>query len=540
MKTKFTHSTRLFAIILFSVFSFSTVLAQTAPCDNCVSGDIKVLGGELVRSDGTPLASGTCDPGTTVEVYLKINLDVTSNERYGFLMAGSVILNGVTLPFNKCIAKTLNAGLQSFIIDKNNLTIGDPGYGTPYIWTCGSTIQLAGLLTAWENSAPATAGVYEVCSRYNNGVYNCKALTPKCKYYGPSEQIIITTPLAADFTTSSSCQGGNFERITFTSTSNGGKTPYTYSWTVKDNITNATLTTSTLDIFNYTPTGPNPLSVTLQVTDSSTPTRLIKSITKTVTPIACCTTPVGSASPQTICSSGTSNVVLNSTVNGTTYTWTSAILTSPTGGTITGFSNCTTTCGTSISQTLTNTGTSSGVIRYTVTPKSGVCTGTPFTVDVTVNAVLNATVAKTDITCFGSNNGTINISTPTGGGGTYEYRLDSGTWQSSGNFNSLAPGTYNVQIRDKANTACVIVLGNQTITQPAVLSATVASTNVTCNAANDGTITISAPLGGYGTYQYSINGGTTWQDSGTFTALANATYNVQIRDKANTACVKIL
>ncbi|MGL2988587.1 SprB repeat-containing protein, partial [Flavobacterium sp. RSSA_27] len=74
----------------------------------------------------------------------------------------------------------------------------------------------------------------------------------------------------------------------------------------------------------------------------------------------------------------------------------------------------------------------------------------------------------------------------------------------------------------------------------AVLSATVASTNVTCNAANDGTITISAPLGGYGTYQYSINGGTTWQDSGTFTALANATYNVQIRDKANTACVKIL
>ncbi len=49
------------------------------------------------------------------------------------------------------------------------------------------------------------------------------------------------------------------------------------------------------------------------------------------------------------------------------------------------------------------------------------------------------------------------------------------------------------------------------ITEPAVLSANVASTNVTCNGADDGTITITNPLGGYGTYEYSINGGAAWQ-----------------------------
>ena len=61
-------------------------------------------------------------------------------------------------------------------------------------------------------------------------------------------------------------------------------------------------------------------------------------------------------------------------------------------------------------------------------------------------------------------------------------------------FTSLSPATYNVRIRDAAYPACEIVLNAAlVITQPAVLSATVASTNVTCNGANDGTITISSP-----------------------------------------------
>ena len=85
------------------------------------------------------------------------------------------------------------------------------------------------------------------------------------------------------------------------------------------------------------------------------------------------------------------------------------------------------------------------------------------------------------------------------------------------------------------NIACEIVLNAAVvITQPAVLSATVASTNVTCFGAGDGTITITNPLGGYGTYEYSVNGGSTWQASGNFTALTPGFYNVQIRDAANT------
>ncbi len=160
---------------------------------------------------------------------------------------------------------------------------------------------------------------------------------------------------------------------------------------------------------------------------------------------------------------------------------------------------------------------------------------------ITEPAALTADVASTNITCFGADDGSITITNPSGGYGTYEYRLDAGTWQASGEFTGLAPASYSVQIRDAANTDCVITLNaSLQITEPAALTADVASTNITCFGADDGTITITNPSGGYGTYEYSIDGGTNWQASGTFTGLPPATCNVQIRDAANPACVIIL
>ncbi len=107
----------------------------------------------------------------------------------------------------------------------------------------------------------------------------------------------------------------------------------------------------------------------------------------------------------------------------------------------------------------------------------------------------------------------------------------------SGSFTGIAPATYDVQIRDAAQPTCIITLdGALDITEPAALSATVSLTMVTCNGANDGVITVSSPAGGYGNYQYSLNG-MTWQGSGTFSGVAPATYNVSIRDAVNTSCV---
>ena len=156
--------------------------------------------------------------------------------------------------------------------------------------------------------------------------------------------------------------------------------------------------------------------------------------------------------------------------------------------------------------------------------------------------VLNASVASTNVTCFGGNDGTITISSATGGYGTYEFTINGGgSWQPSGSFSNLAPGTYNVMIRDAAHTGCVIVLNSSyIITQPGMLSATISKTEITCRGNNDGTITITSPAGGYGTYEYSINGGISWQVTGNFTNLAPGLYDIRIRDAANQACAVIL
>ncbi|UQD57118.1 SprB repeat-containing protein [Flavobacterium sp. K5-23] len=80
-------------------------------------------------------------------------------------------------------------------------------------------------------------------------------------------------------------------------------------------------------------------------------------------------------------------------------------------------------------------------------------------------------------------------------------------WTAGLSNTNLAPGTYDVRIRDAAHTACVIILGDKVITYPVILSASVASTQPTCNGTNDGSITISSPAGGSNTFQYSIDGG---------------------------------
>src|SRR5690606_20333847 len=118
-----------------------------------------------------------------------------------------------------------------------------------------------------------------------------------------------------------------------------------------------------------------------------------------------------------------------------------------------------------------------------------------------------------------------------GGYGTYEFSINNGTsWQESGDFKNLSNGNYQVVIRDKANPGCIITLNsNFSITQPAILNATVVSTNLTCFGANDGTISITNPQGGYGTYEYSINNGNSWQESGDFKNLNNGNYQIAIR-----------
>lgn len=135
-------------------------------------------------------------------------------------------------------------------------------------------------------------------------------------------------------------------------------------------------------------------------------------------------------------------------------------------------------------------------------------------------------VAKTDATC--SANGTITV-TASGSTPPYEYSINGGsTWQSSNVFTNVTPGLYSVTAR-KVGTTCLAIPQAITINQTNTLAISVAKTDATCTG---GSITITAS-GGTQPYQYSINGGTSFQASNSFTGIAGGTYNVVVKDAAN-------
>jgi len=154
---------------------------------------------------------------------------------------------------------------------------------------------------------------------------------------------------------------------------------------------------------------------------------------------------------------------------------------------------------------------------------------------VTINAIPAAPAAPTasatvQPTCMVPT-GTIVVTAPTG---AYEYSVDGTTYQASTTFTGLAPGTYNVTVRDTA-TGCVSSATSVTIdavpTAPAAPTVTV--TQPTCSVST-GTIQFTSPLGT--AYLYSVDGLNYTDASTTFSGLVPGTYNASVYN-FDTGCV---
>ncbi|MBI3501840.1 MAG: T9SS type A sorting domain-containing protein [Bacteroidetes bacterium] len=160
-----------------------------------------------------------------------------------------------------------------------------------------------------------------------------------------------------------------------------------------------------------------------------------------------------------------------------------------------------------------------GTYSVLVTDANG-CTAT-LTAVITEPAAITTTLVVTTISCNGNNDGAINLSV-SGGTGMYTY-----SWQPNGettqNISNLSPGTYTVNITD-ANFCTHTDVA--TVNQPSVLTVTLSPTDVSCNGANDGSIS-SSVTGGTSPYTYS------WSNSATTSAISNlspATYSVVVAD----------
>ena len=169
-----------------------------------------------------------------------------------------------------------------------------------------------------------------------------------------------------------------------------------------------------------------------------------------------------------------------------------------------------------------------GTYKFRVTDSQG-CQAESQEVIVTPNTTPTATTAFTNVSCIGATDGTITL-TPSGGNVAYEYSLDGVTYQSSNVFSGLGVGPYSIVVRDAK--LCVSAPILVTIGNPAALTATATVTPFGCDTANaplDAVVTI-APVGGTGVYSYSINGGTTYQTSPSFTVNTPQTINYIVVD----------
>ena len=138
------------------------------------------------------------------------------------------------------------------------------------------------------------------------------------------------------------------------------------------------------------------------------------------------------------------------------------------------------------------------------------------TVSVFGQAPVAVLKAKTNVNCFGGNDGTIEVQVVTGNPG-YEYSIYGGTpFQKSAKFTNLYAGNYTVTVTDTNGLTDTVQV---VISEPSKLNLSVASKSmITGKSMSDGIVVLSAS-GGTAVYSYKLGSGT-YQSSSNFSNLA--------------------
>ena len=358
------------------------------------------------------------------------------------------------------------------------------GGTAPYTYSWSKTGDVS-YAASTEDIADLSAGTYIVVI---NDSKSCSVTPTGFLVSEPA------APLALALSSSNNvnCYGGSDAAITVTTT--GGTGAYTYSWSNGGNtntingLSGGTYTATVTDVNGCT----NSLGFTI-----TEPTADLSTVIASVTAATC---------------NGDNNGGINLTTAGGslpyTYSWSKV-----------GSS--------SYSSTVQNpTALTAGMYNVTVTDNNG-CSSTN-NATITQPDVLNISGNKTNITCYGTTTGAINI-TVTGGSGTYSYTWGDGILTED--RTALSVGTYSVTVTD--NNACTATQ-SYTITQPAVISLSMTNTNLSCYGSADGNIALTVS-GGSSPFTYAWSGPSGYTASTkNISSLAAGTYSVTITD--NNGC----
>ncbi|MFB6258633.1 MAG: PKD domain-containing protein, partial [Flavobacteriales bacterium] len=167
-----------------------------------------------------------------------------------------------------------------------------------------------------------------------------------------------------------------------------------------------------------------------------------------------------------------------------------------------------------------------GTYNVVINGSSGCSYDTTLNVTQPPPLVIDDTIV-TDVTCNGVCDGGIEFQV-SGGTAPYQYSIDSGaSFQSSNTFGSLCAGTYDIVVQD--DSACQ-ASGQVTIEQSAPLTFDTTVVDLACYGDSSGSIHFENLNGGVPPYQFSIDGGSSFQNDSDFTALSVGTYDLVLED----------
>ncbi len=324
---------------------------------------------------------------------------------------------------------------------------------------------------SWSNGATTAnitslgAGTYTLTATDANG----------CSKQGSATLVAPSAITITGTATNATCAGQNNGSITVSAS--GGTGTKTFSWS--NGATGATISNLAAGTYTVTATDANGCTKTQPYT-ITVPSAI--AITGTATATSC---------------SGSNGSITVSATGGTgtkTFTWSNGA----TGATISNLA----------------------AGSYIVTAHdANNCTATQtYTVTSPANIVITGTA--TNITCSGTNNGSISVSA-TGGTGNKTFSWSNGATGAS--ISNLAAGNYTVTATDAAGCTQTQIF---TIISPTAIIISGTATNVTCSGANNGTITVSAS-GGTGTKTFSWSNGAT---GATISNLAAGSFTVTATD----------
>jgi gliding motility-associated-like protein len=359
---------------------------------------------------------------------------------------------------------------------------------------------------SWFDNGAPTSNMFDPQTATPGSTYLYTYLIndPTCPDSATVEITMITAPLVNAGNDTTICEGGT---VLLNAVPNGGAT-YNYNWTPPTGLSNVSINNPIAS--NLTAD----ITYIVEIWDVNTPTcTSFDTINIIVNPMVY----AGIDSTVTICP-GTPSFDLTPFLGNSP---------DPNGS---WFEN-----GNPSSNIFDPTTTPSGTYIYTYIVSSPTCPDTASISvivrplgDILCDCPLNGSDSIVDVSCFGDCNGEIIISDSLGT--AIDYSLDGLTWQTDSVFQNLCFGNYTVYTQNLSYGPTCKDTINITIQTPAELVINlVTNIDETCYNQCDGEINITAAPK---VFSYSINNGTTTQDSSRFVNLCTGSYNILVTDSA--------